>query len=255
MFYVSQAHLQKFQDCPPSFQNAYLDQLATPLNPVQQQKQEWGIRFHLAMQQLHSGFPLEQITDDEQLKKSVQSLLAEIPYFQIQSGDRHSVAEYRQTLLKQDFLLTIICDWVLFRGDGLEIHDWKTYRQPKQPDRLKNHWQTKLYLYLMAEKTDYNPDDLSMTYWFIEAGKPPQSSTFKYSYIWHQKIESELNQLLEMLTKSLDNYFEKNIFFQHFEPTDCWYCLSQKSSRRSPQSLLSEVGLEQLLETSEIIEI
>ncbi|OKH19540.1 PD-(D/E)XK nuclease family protein [[Limnothrix rosea] IAM M-220] len=255
MFYVSQAHLQRFQDCPPSFQKAYLDQLATPLNPVQQQKQEWGIRFHLAMQQLHAGFALEHVTHDPKLRISLQSLLAKIPHFHTQSDDCHSAAEYRQTWAKQDFLLTIICDWIVFGSQTLEIHDWKTYRQPKRPEKLQNHWQTKLYLYLMATTTAYQPEQLSMTYWFIEAGGKPEFLTFNYSQAWHKKISQELDQLLEDLTASLENYFEQNQPFQHSDGANCFYCLSQQKNGRSPKSSLLNIDLDQLLESTEAIEI
>ncbi len=255
MFYVSQAHLQKFQDCPPSFQRAYLDQLATPLDPVQQQKQEWGIRFHLAMQQLHAGFALEYVTHDPQLQTSLQSLLTKIPYFLTQTNEQYSAAEYRQTLAKQDFLLTIICDWIVFGSQTLEIHDWKTYRQPKRPEKLQNHWQTKLYLYLMAATTAYQPEQLSMTYWFIEAGGQPESLTFKYSEKWHRQITTELDQLLADLAVSLENYFKQNQPFEHTDSANCFYCLSQQKAGRSPQSSLLDVNLDQLLENTDAIEI
>ena len=256
MFYVSQAHLQKFTDCPPSFQQSYLDQLTTPLNPLQLQKQEWGVLFHLAMQQLQAGFELEKITGDHELQLAVKSLVAQLPHFAAEtSGDRQSIAEYRQTLLHGEFLLTIICDWVVFGADALEIHDWKTYRQPKEPDKLRNNWQTKLYLYLMATKTDYVPEELSMTYWFVAEGQPPQSLKFQYSQAWHETIAQELAACLQHLTESLEAYFTEQTPFQHATPTNCWYCLSRRQARRSPQVLSSESDIERLLEESEIIEI
>lgn len=257
MFYLSQAHLQKFQTCPPNFQQAYLEQLGTPLNPEHQQKQEWGVRFHLAMQQLHLGFALEQITADGKLQNAVRSLLTEIPYF-LDWGDK-SKAEYRQTLFWEqgNFLLTIICDWIVFRSKTLEIHDWKTYRQPEKTERLKFHWQTKLYLYLMAVKSDYAPENLSMTYWFIEADSDtkPQSVTFQYSQVWHDEIKTELTQLLVKLEISLKNYFEKQQPFQDAKNSNGGFGLGSQQQRRSPHSLLSEEGLERLLANTEMIKI
>lgn len=265
MFYLSQAHLQKFQRCPPSFQQAYLEQLGTPLDPQQQQKQEWGVRFHLAMQQLHNGLTLKQITAEPKLQTSVQSLLQEIPYFLKAGGDRLSKAEYRQTLFweagKEEFLLTIICDWIVFGPETLEIHDWKTYRQPEKTAHLQDHWQTKLYLYLMAIKSDYPPEQLSMTYWFVEAdvNSKPQSVTFQYSTAWHKQIEAELTVLLTKLAINLANYFDQQQPFDHDPPGTCRYCPNERQrqkQRRSPNNALpSEQDLDRLLAQTDMIEI
>ncbi|NJN72742.1 MAG: PD-(D/E)XK nuclease family protein, partial [Limnothrix sp. RL_2_0] len=75
MIRLSQAHLQTFAQCPPSFQRRYLAQLAAPIDPSQIQKQQWGVQFHLVMQQLRLGQPLDTLVTDDELKHSVTALL------------------------------------------------------------------------------------------------------------------------------------------------------------------------------------
>lgn len=240
MFYLSQAHLQRYVKCPPDFQQVYLKQLANPTDPDQLEKQEWGTRFHLAMQQLQLGFALDKIVADQELKTAVQSLLVKIPDFFKPQPEELSEAEYRRTLAVNNFLLTIICDWVVFKKDTLEIYDWKTYRKPQKSDYLKHHWQTKLYLYLLAETTTYQPKQISMTYWFVKSGEEPQSSTFKYTQVWHEKIQQELTEILTRLEQDLAAYFERNLPLHHHDRDSCPICLKQGLShyqdvQRSPE--------------------
>ncbi|HEY9658559.1 MAG TPA: PD-(D/E)XK nuclease family protein, partial [Allocoleopsis sp.] len=79
---------------------------------------------------------------------------------------------------------------------------------------LANSWQTRLYLFVLAETSDYEPDQISMTYWFIpplgEATKKrqtkPQCLRFPYSRQMHQQTQQALTQLLSQLTIDLHRY-------------------------------------------------
>lgn len=235
MFYLSQSHLQRYVKCPVEFQRVYLEQLLSLTEPTHLAKQEWGTQFHLIMQQLQLGLALEQIVADEKLKQSVQSLITKLPDFLERRSPVESQAEYRRTLKINDFLLTIICDWVVFREETLEIYDWKTYPQPQKVDYLRHNWQTKLYLYVLAEITDYAPEKLSMTYWFVTAGEEPQSLKFTYSQAWHQQIKAELTTLLDRLQTDLNNYFTHNIPLHHPQQQPCSVCAKWQDQGRSPE--------------------
>lgn len=231
MFYLSQAHLERLQRCPPEFQALYLEQLTTPTDPAYLAGQQWGSQFHRAMQQLQLGLSLEQIAPDGELQKSLQALLTAQPHLLTPANQ---AAEYRRTLTLGEFLLTIICDWITFGPDGLHIYDWKTYRQPQQSDHLKNHWQTKLYLYVIATTSHYRPEQLAMTYWFIAPGETPQSLTFQYSEPWHQQTHQELTALLQQLQHDLGQYRQRGTPLQHPNGKPCPFCPPHRHRETAP---------------------
>ena len=107
----------------------------------------------------------------------------------------------------------------------------------------------------MATKTDYEPEQLSMIYWFVAEGHPPQSLKFQYSQDWHEAITQELTTCLDQLAENLEAYFSDQTPFQHSAPTNCWYCLSRRQARRTSQLLSSESDIERLLAESDIVEI
>lgn len=237
MIRLSQAHLQSFAQCPPSFQRRYLAQLAEPIDPSQIQKQQWGVQFHLMMQQLRLGLPLDNLATDAELKNSVEALLEKIPDFLHTEAGHFSEAEHRRLVQRGDFALTVIYDWVVQRGDRLIICDWKTFPQPENPHYLHNHWQTKLYLYVLAETTDFAPEQLSMTYWFVKLPNEPESFTVDYSAEFHAKTSQELGALLTRLQHSMDDYFRANIPLQHPDQQSCKRCPTQLIKGRSPAIL------------------
>ncbi|MBV5261966.1 PD-(D/E)XK nuclease family protein [Synechococcus moorigangaii CMS01] len=254
MYYLSQAHLECFQRCPPTFQARYLEQLTAPNDPSYLENQQWGIRFHRAMQQLQLGLPLDQIAADLPLHHSLQALLKAQP--QLLNQTQQAAAEYRRTLKRGNFLLTIICDWISFSSTTLQIYDWKTYRQPKQSTELKNHWQTKLYLYTMATTTDYQPEQLAMTYWFIAPGESPQSLTFQYGQAWHQHIENELTAMLQQLQGDLDQYFHQGLDFHHPGQQICSFCPPHRQRKTPvPLDFLGDKSLEDFLGGIEAVQL
>jgi hypothetical protein len=72
-----------------------------------------------------------------------------------------------------NYLLTVIYDLILLESDRAVIFDWKTYLKPIDADKLAKNWQTRLYLYVLAETSAYPPDSLSMTYWFVQLPRSP----------------------------------------------------------------------------------
>lgn len=255
MLYLSQSHLEIFTHCPPTFQRKYLDQLTTPIPPDQQQKVDFGLNFHLAMQQLHLGFSLAQVTHNQDLQRAIAGLLEQLPEFLNSPTQILSETEYRQTLKHHDILLTIICDWLLVTKKSIKIFDWKTYRQPQDPQILKQHWQTKLYLYVITETSGYQPDAVSMTYWFVTTETAPQSLTFHYNHTWHREIKTELDTLLGSLKQHVQGYLEEGLSLQHPGQKTCGMCVQQTEPRRSPTLWEQMENLETFLATIPVIEM
>ena len=88
-------------------------------------------------------------------------------------------AEHSRTMGHGDFVLTVIYDLLIAQPDKAIILDWKTYRQPQKRANLAKNWQTRLYLYVLVETSEYTPEQITMTYWFVKSGKPKNIS-FNY---------------------------------------------------------------------------
>ncbi len=212
---LSQGHLNLLECCPPKFQQVYLDCLSPLPFPEQQESSQWGSRFHLLMQQRELALPIEPLLQaDVELDRSLTALTQAAPDILVKDAHTWREAEHCRTLNVGDFLLTVIYDLLIAQTSRARIFDWKTYRQPQHKKKLASNWQTRLYLYLLVETTDYAPEQITMTYWFVKPAKP-QSVTFTYSKLKHQKTKQDLASLLNNLEHWLEAYRQKQIAFPH----------------------------------------
>jgi hypothetical protein len=257
MMRLSQGQLNLLETCPRKFQHVYLDQLGSLTTPEQQERLTWGNRFHLLMQQRELDLPIALMQDDEPLYQSVQALLNAAPdLFQVDPACiRYS--EHRRTLELQGYLLTVIYD-LLILGDGqAQILDWKTYPKPQQRKFLEKNWQTRLYLFVLAETTDYTPEQISMTYWFVQAQPEgdcqpvPQPLVFRYSLDQHERNRRDLTHLLLQLS----HWQDTGEFPQRDDPTDlCSTCsFAMRCQRRTlTQQANQQLELPPLAEIEEV---
>jgi CRISPR/Cas system-associated exonuclease Cas4 (RecB family) len=204
---LSQGQLNLLTLCPRKFQHTILDQFSTPTSPEQQERITRGDRFHLLMQQHELGL-IRQSADpqERQLQQCLIDLVEAAPELFATALFRQS--EHRRTLEKDGFAIAVIYDLLILQDTQAQIIDWKTYPRPVKGDRLAQDWQTRLYLFVLAETTEYEPAQLSITYWFIEPGQPPQNLRFPYNAKLHQQTQQELTQILSRLTEWLKKYDE-----------------------------------------------
>ncbi|HLO52211.1 MAG TPA: PD-(D/E)XK nuclease family protein [Kamptonema sp.] len=239
MFRLSQGQLNLLTTCPRKFQHTYLEQLATPYSPEQQEKLAWGSRFHLLMQQKELGLPIESIVQgDIEMQRCLTAFLDAAPElftssekndaYGKQSLDTFRQAEHTRTLNLQNYLITVIYDLLIAEPKQAQIFDWKTYPRPQNHKLLAQNWQTRLYLYVLAETSNYLPEQISMTYWFVqlEGETQPQSLKFAYSDTKHEQTRQDLTHLLNKLTDWLQRYNERGEQFPQVEISaqDCYYC-------------------------------
>lgn len=219
---LSQGQLNLLERCPRQFQHTYLEQLSSPTTPEQQERQTWGSRFHLLMQQRELGLPIESLVqEDPQLQRWMTAFASAAPEILTPTNQTFRESEHCRTLQVQDYLLTVIYDLLIASDRSSQILDWKTYPKPQNKLKLEQNWQTRLYLYVLAETTDYLPEQISMTYWFIQSEDKPQSLTFTYNNTQHQLTGQRLNRLLNQLTYWLQQYEQKEPFPQVSEDRDC----------------------------------
>lgn len=213
---ISQGQLNLLATCPPMFEKTYLQQLKLPTTPEAESNQNWGSRFHLLMQQRELNLPIESIlAQDPEMKRSLQALMETAPQLFDYNLDSWRDAEHCRTLSFSNYLLTVIYDLLIITQEKAEIIDWKTYLKPAKAQKLAKNWQTRLYLYVLAETSTYLPEEISLTYWFVKLPNKPKSLTFRYSESQHQQTKEELTHLLEKLTQWLEAKANQEQSFPH----------------------------------------
>lgn len=227
---LSQSHLSLLDRCPRKFQHVYLDQLVLPLAPEVRSHTEWGNQFHLLMQQQALGLPLHSGPGTlSPVQASVSQFIAAVPHLLMPQAGRVQESEHRRMVEMQDYLLTVVYDLLILEEtpstEGArpraEILDWKTYTKPQTNHWLEASWQTRLYLFVLAETSAYSPEQLSMTYWFIPphqseqaADQPPPHVTIRYSTQQHQATHRDLTRVLTHLTQWIEDYQQGKSFPQ-----------------------------------------
>lgn len=251
---LSQVHLNLLETCPPLFQRQYLEQLDPPLDPQQMEKGLWGSQFHLLMQQQDLGLSLKELDlEDKQLIQSAYALIQETASLW-QNNYLLRESEHHRTLSIDNYLLTVIYDLLLLEENQAQILDWKTYPQPEKKDKLAKNWQTRLYLYLLTETSDYLPEQISMTYWFVKLPEKPKFITFKYNAKQHQKTHQDLQSLLNQLSDYLVNYEKNSLSFVHLSNCEK-KCPYAKFLLKSEENYLSDKKILQDIEMIEEIPI
>ncbi len=203
---LSQGQLNLLETCPRKFQYIYIEQLNSLVTPEQQERQIWGSRFHLLMQQREMGLPIDLLVkEDPQLQRWVTALCQAAPEILAPQPQTERNSEHCRTLSFQGYLLTVIYDLLIVDAQQAQILDWKTYQQPKKRQTLADDWQTRLYLYVLAETSDYLPEQISMTYWFVQSEPEPQGLKFVYDRQQHEQTRQDLTELLARLSNWLES--------------------------------------------------
>ena len=225
---ISQGQLNLLERCPRQFQHTYLEQLRPPTNPDYEEKLLQGSRFHLLMQQREMGLKIGSfLQKGSQLESWMKTFASIAPDILTPAADSEVFreSEHYRTLQVQNYLLTAIYDLLIANREEAQILDWKTYRQPPNKRKLQYDWQTRLYMYVLAETSDYPPENISMTYWFVQSESKPHSIKFNYSSLQHKQTEKKLNQHLKKLTKWLQAYQQEEELPQVPEGSKtCNYC-------------------------------
>jgi PD-(D/E)XK nuclease superfamily len=225
---LSQRHLKILETCPRQFEHLYFDRLALPVSPTQQLKTQLGSDFHLLMQQRELGLPIAPIlARAPQLDTWMQAILTTAPELFQSDPQTWRESEHVRTLAiaaadskqGEEYLFTVIYDLVILNPDRADIIDWKTYPLPRYKKDLDLDWQTRLYLYLLAETSDYAPKQIAFTYWFIQSSPQPKSVRIGYTLKQHQQTKSDLQNLLSKLANWLDAYRTNREPFPQVEPS------------------------------------
>jgi hypothetical protein len=200
---VSQSTLNLWQTCPRKFQHQVLDNLHLPSGSNTQMEQ--GSRFHLLMQQRELGLDISGLAaSDIQLQNWIGTYETNPPLMILgggthPEGNRYPEHTLTYKLQPYNYILTAIYDLLILGTDQAQILDWKTHNQPLAAAVLQSHWQTRLYLYLLAATTNYLPEQLTFSYWFANTGT---TVAIAYNKKDHDQTEQELSQILSSMAES-----------------------------------------------------
>jgi hypothetical protein len=243
MIRLSQGQLKVLTTCPRKFGYIYIDRLTQPTTPEQELKMRWGSQFHLLMQQRELGLPIESILESSpQLNSWLKSIVATAPALFELDPQSWRESEHPRTLAVDGYLFTAIYDLLILNPQQARIVDWKTYPLPKHKQDLQEDWQTRLYLYLLAETSEYLPKQITFTYWFIQSLPQPQSLEFKYTTKQHDRTQQELRQILSTLSELLDTLPPRGDAWPQIPESQgqCKFChfapRCDRTSIRSPSS-------------------
>jgi hypothetical protein len=175
------------------------------MSPIQQSKTQLGSDFHLLMHQRELGLPIEPIlARSPQLNTWMQAMLQTAPELFQTDAQIWRESEHVRTLEIDNYLFTAIYDLLISQPERADILDWKTYPLPRYKKDLDLEWQTRLYLYLLVETSDYLPKQIAFTYWFIQSTPQPKSVKISYTLKQHRQTKIDLLALLAKLTNWRD---------------------------------------------------
>lgn len=204
---LAQSQLNLLETCPRKFQHLVLEQLGPPEAIEQQERLLQGAKFHLLIQQWLMELPIEpMLQEDHQLQQWVESFQVSAPKI-LSPGEQQ--AESDRILEFAGYLLTVRYDLLILSEHAARILDWKTYARPRQQHWLEQHWQTRLYPFVLAETSTYLPEQISLVYWFFQHDQTdasPQSLTFTYNRSKHEQTRQDLSSLLAQLSQWLAHY-------------------------------------------------
>ncbi|OUC14399.1 MAG: hypothetical protein B0A82_12325 [Alkalinema sp. CACIAM 70d] len=237
---LSQGQLSLLSSCPRKFQYLILEQLAVPTVPEESLRLAEGSQFHRLLQQWDLGLPIDPLAATHPaLKNWFDAFLAAAPQILTLEGESQPLrqSEQSRTIALADHVLVAVYDLLLLGRSQAHILDWKTYPKPPQVRHLEHQWQTRLYLYLLAETSHYLPDSLAMTYWFFqgrEGQATPQSITLHWDQQRHDRTHQELVQLLTHLSQWLTQYETAGMDFPQAAPSSplCQTCAFAVSCQR-----------------------
>ncbi len=282
---LSQGVLNLLASCPRKFQHLYIEQLSAYPLPEQQERLIAGSRFHALVQQWQLGLPVLPLAEsDRQLQQWFTDFVAAAPDIlgpDILAPERQDAnstttrqSEHARTLAFEGYLLTVIYDLLILRPDAARILDWKTYPRPQNPQTLRQNWQTRLYLFMLAATSDYAPEQIAMTYWFFQTapaapgtapaapGTAPDSASRRYQIPYdrrqHEQTRADLRQLLHQLNHWLAAY-QTGIAFPQVgrESPECqrcsfaWRC--DRATRNGPSASPSAAAAGPPSEPSEFL--
>ncbi|MDF5729084.1 MAG: PD-(D/E)XK nuclease family protein [Rhizonema sp. PD38] len=169
-----------------------------PLNPNFSSERRVGRQFHLLMQQLMMGLPVEPFLEAyPEMAHWVEQLY---PIISIPTQKQCNVNKGK---LIGEWYLVAHYDLLVEEKEKVIAVDWKTGKYI--PDNLEDSWQTQLRLFLLTETQNVPIENISIIYCFVNEDEFPCLYQFNYSIELHEAFIERLSMTLSKLPTSSNN--------------------------------------------------
>jgi len=210
---LSRARLETFLACQRRFYLRYRARLpwpAAPLDPQQETAAIRGQQFHLLLQRRFLNLDVDpDAIADEQLRNWWDAFVEQGPAL----PNGRYLPELQLSVPVGRCVLSGRFDLVVLGQTAggapfAHVFDWKT-GSPQTADALRQAWQTRLYLALLAESRGallkngqiLDPDQAALTYWYVSAPHSPR--TLRYSRAAHAQNWAEVRQVVAAMQTQL----------------------------------------------------
>ncbi len=229
---LAQQHLYTFQTCRRRFYLRYLVRLPWPEAPLglaQEEAYDRGRRFHRWIERRMLGLPVMDESEHDPVLTGwwgvFQRHAPPLPDGRrfVETSLTVPIGPEGRHRLTGRFDLLIVTDEP---DPAARLFDWKT-GEPRELPRLRRAWQTRVYLFVLAEggralapdaPAAFAPERLSITYWYVE--DPTWPRVVAYDAAAHRGNRAEL----EAIVAEIDAELTRNEWAKTDDWNECRHC-------------------------------
>ncbi len=232
-FVFSQSALTAYTRCPRQFELRYMQRQPWPapeMSPVleAEARRLAGLRFHRLAQQAAAGVPLDLLTRQAEQEGDPmdfwwENFVQEYKDLLTRRGAAECYPEITLSAPLGKHRLVAKFDLLVITPDQWTIYDWKTENRPPKREHLRQRWQTRVYLALLAHSAPkfnhgeaFPPEQIRMTYWY--ANFPDAPVSFDYTQTAARRDWQAIAALVQEIA-------QQDTFPQTDDAQACKYCV------------------------------
>ncbi|MBW4433208.1 MAG: PD-(D/E)XK nuclease family protein [Pelatocladus maniniholoensis HA4357-MV3] len=189
------------------FQQYFIEQRFPPHYSKSITQQNLGEQFHLLMQQLMMGLPVEPLLltypDMAHWVKQLHPII-NIPA-------QKKLCNINKQMLIAEWRLVAHYDLLIEWEQKTIVVDWTTERHIPQPEKLEDSWKTQLRLFLLTETQEIPPQYISIIYCFVNEDEFPTIYQFNYNQERHDVFIDRLAVTLSKLPTTTNSTNESEL--------------------------------------------
>jgi hypothetical protein len=171
------------------------------------QARHLGEQFHLVMQQSLMGLPIAELLDSNKtLAQWFSQLKSLAPEIWTEEPNTWKAFNYCCECTFENVVIQSNFDLIIYRYEQAEIVNW-TARPMPNLETIALDWKTQLDLFLIAQTDSYLPEQIRLTYWFLNEISDPIKVSLHYNSSCYRAFKSRLAQTISKLfqaTKAID---------------------------------------------------
>jgi hypothetical protein len=171
------------------------------------QSRHLGEQFHLVMRQSLMGLPIAEVLDSNKtLSQWFSQLKSLAPEIWTEEPNTWKAFNYCCECPFENVVLQSNFDVIIYRYEQAEIVNW-TARPMPNLETITLDWRTQLDLFIIAQTDSYLPEQIRLTYWFLNEISDPIKVSLHYNSSCYGAFKSRLAQTISKLfqaTKAID---------------------------------------------------